>query len=143
MLFRIHLVGPIFAFVLLFTIFVQIKLSSPNRKQTLRLELVKSTIVSALWVWMLVSSILASDDGLSGPYPFPSYGHGWYKFVNVVVSFFFITFVPPSLLFSSQPAYQTVWSCNCVTISNSRDILPVLQPSLHSSTFQAVSFLLI
>jgi hypothetical protein len=70
--------GPILALLLLFTILVQIKTSSPSRKQTLRFELIKSTIVSVLWVWLLISSIV---------------GYTWnayYRLANIILSFIFI-----------------------------------------------------
>jgi hypothetical protein len=85
--FRVKSVAPILAFLLLFTILVQIKLSNPSRKQTLRFELIKSIIVTVLWVWFLISTIV-------GPNPHYSYPWG-YALVNLIISFLFISYVYP------------------------------------------------
>jgi hypothetical protein len=85
--FRVKSVAPILAFLLLFTILVQIKLSSPSRKQTLRFELIKSIIVTALWVWLLISTIV--DPNNRRYYPWP------YALGNLIISFLFISYVYP------------------------------------------------
>jgi len=86
-LFRVKSVAPILAFLLLFTILVQIKLSSPSRKQTLRFELIKSIIVTALWVWLLISTIVDPNNRLYYPWP--------YALGNLIISFLFISYVYP------------------------------------------------
>jgi hypothetical protein len=86
-LFRVRSVAPILAFLLLFTILVQIKLSSPSRKQTLRFELIKSIIVTALWVWLLISTIVELNNHHYYPWP--------YALVNLIISFLFISYVYP------------------------------------------------
>ncbi|KAE9370703.1 hypothetical protein N431DRAFT_379335 [Stipitochalara longipes BDJ] len=84
--FVVHSVGPFLGLLLLFTILVQIKTPSPSRQQTLRFELVKSTIVSILWVWFLVSTIVGWWD----PY---------FNIANIILSFLFISVV----------FYSTLW----------------------------------
>jgi hypothetical protein len=85
--FRVKSLAPILAFLLLFTILVQIKLSSPSRKQTLRFELIKSIIVTALWVWLLISTIVDHNNQYYYPWP--------YALVNLIISFLFISYVYP------------------------------------------------
>ncbi|KAI9050542.1 hypothetical protein LZ554_005703 [Drepanopeziza brunnea f. sp. 'monogermtubi'] len=53
-----RLMAPLLSLLLLFTLLTQLKLSSPNRKQTLRLELTKSGLVTVLWAWSLVWSLV-------------------------------------------------------------------------------------
>ncbi|KAN0106182.1 hypothetical protein V8E51_009058 [Hyaloscypha variabilis] len=75
--FVVHSVGPVLGLLLLFTILVQIKTPNPSRKQTLRFELVKSIIVTVLWVWFLISSIVGWRD----PY---------YSIATIILSLLFI-----------------------------------------------------
>ncbi|KAG4443282.1 hypothetical protein IFR05_001226 [Cadophora sp. M221] len=49
-----HAISPILALALLLTVLTQLRLSSPTRKQTLRIELIKSALVTILWVWLVV-----------------------------------------------------------------------------------------
>ncbi|EKD21450.1 hypothetical protein MBM_00563 [Drepanopeziza brunnea f. sp. 'multigermtubi' MB_m1] len=53
-----RLIALLLSLLLLFIVLTQLKLSSPNRKQTLRLELTKSGLVTVLWVWSLVWSLV-------------------------------------------------------------------------------------
>jgi hypothetical protein len=70
--------APLLAFLLLYTTLVQIRLTSPSRHLTLRLELLKSAIVTALWLWLLISSVVGY------------WGNPYYRLVNCVLSFLFI-----------------------------------------------------
>ncbi len=54
---------PILNLVVLFAAVLQFRLkSAATKKQTIVLELIKSGIVTALWVWVLVQNLL-------GPHP--------------------------------------------------------------------------
>jgi hypothetical protein len=67
---------------------VQIRLTSPSRHLTLRPELIKSAIVTALWLWLLVSSVVGY------------WGNPYYKLVNCTLSFLFIwsVYLPNAIL---------------------------------------------
>ncbi|KAK0111460.1 hypothetical protein ONS95_001816 [Cadophora gregata] len=49
-------IAPILALALLLTVLTQLRLSSPTRQQTLRIEFIKSGLVTILWVWLVVWS---------------------------------------------------------------------------------------
>jgi hypothetical protein len=45
------------ALIILYTVFVQLRLSSPSNQLTLQLEAVKSGLVTALWLWLFIGGI--------------------------------------------------------------------------------------
>ncbi|KAH7317706.1 hypothetical protein BKA65DRAFT_515025 [Rhexocercosporidium sp. MPI-PUGE-AT-0058] len=51
-----HAISPILALALLLTVLTQLRLFAPTRKQTLRIEFIKSGLVTVLWVWLVVWS---------------------------------------------------------------------------------------
>jgi hypothetical protein len=69
---------PILNLVILFAAVLQFRLkSAATKKQTIVLELIKSGLVTALWVWVLVENLL-------GPHP---EGAVMYMIVGKIVSF--------------------------------------------------------
>ncbi|OWP00080.1 hypothetical protein B2J93_8651 [Marssonina coronariae] len=57
-------IAPLLALALLLAVLAQLKLSSPNRKQTLQLEFTKTGLATLLWAWFQVSSwVLWGDRG--------------------------------------------------------------------------------